>query len=202
MKLNWVERVLANNPFRAALQRGEIQILKRKLPLKKGAKILEVGCGRGAGARLILKAFQPSLMCALDLDILMVQKAKVYLSTDERKRVSLHVGDVFRLPFKDNVLDAVFGFGVLHHVLNWRGAAAEIARVLKIGGIYFVEEFYPSAYQNFITKHLLVHPEEDRFFSHDLRNALMEIKLPIKEAIDFKKLGIVAVAVKEVSSKQ
>ncbi|MGD9041697.1 MAG: class I SAM-dependent methyltransferase, partial [Desulfobacteraceae bacterium] len=118
------------------------------------------------------------------------------------KRVSLHVGDVFRLPFKDNVLDAVFGFGVLHHVLNWRGAAAEIARVLKIGGIYFVEEFYPSAYQNFITKHLLVHPEEDRFFSHDLRNALMEIKLPIKEAIDFKKLGIVAVAVKEVSSKQ
>ncbi|MGD9041158.1 MAG: class I SAM-dependent methyltransferase, partial [Desulfobacteraceae bacterium] len=69
MKLNWVERVLANNPFRAALQRGEIQILKRKLPLKKGAKILEVGCGRGAGARLILKAFQPSLMCALDLDI-------------------------------------------------------------------------------------------------------------------------------------
>lgn len=202
MKLNWVERVVANNPFRAALQRSEIHLLKRKVQLKKGAKILEVGCGRGAGARLILKSFQPSLLCALDLDILMVQKARAYLSADEGKRVSLYVGDVFRLPFRDNVLDAVFGFGVLHHVPDWRGAAAEIARVLKIGGTYFVEEFYPSAYQNFITKHLLVHPDEDRFFSHDLRNALEAIKLPIKEAIDLKKVGIVAVAVKEVSSKQ
>lgn len=202
MKLNWVERVVANNPFRAALQRGEIHVLKRKIKLKKGAKILEVGCGRGAGARLILKSFKPSLLCALDLDILMVQKARAYLSADEGERVSLYVGDVFRLPFKDNVLDAVFGFGVLHHVPDWRGAAAEIARVLKIGGIYFVEEFYPSAYQNFITKHLLVHPEEDRFFGHDLRNALEAIELPIKEAIDFKKLGILAVAVKEVRSEE
>ena len=132
----------------------------------------------------------------------MVQKARAYLSADEGKRVSLYVGDVFRLPFKDNVLDAVFGFGVLHHVPDWRGAAAEIARVLKIGGTYFVEEFYPSAYQNFITKHLLVHPEEDRFFSHDLRNALEAIKLPIKEAIDFKKVGIVAVPVKQVRTSQ
>ena len=202
MKLNWVERVVANNPFRAALQRGEIHLLKRKVPLKKGAKILEVGCGRGAGARLILSSFQPSMLCALDLDILMVQKARAYLSANEGKRVSLYVGDVFRLPFKDNALDAVFGFGVLHHVPDWRGAAAEIARVLKIGGIYFVEEFYPSAYQNFITRHLLVHPEEDHFFSHDLRNALEAINLPITEAIDFKKVGIVAVAVKEVSSRE
>jgi ubiquinone/menaquinone biosynthesis C-methylase UbiE len=202
MKLNWVERVVANNPFRAALQRGEIQLLKRKIRLKKGARILEVGCGRGAGARLILNSFQPSLLCALDLDILMIQKAKAYLSADERKRVSLHVGDAFRLPFKDSVFDTVFGFGVLHHVPDWRGAAAEIARVLKVGGIYFVEEFYPSAYQNLITKHFLVHPKEDRFFGPDLRNALAEIDLPIREAVDFKKLGIVAAAVKEINSKE
>jgi ubiquinone/menaquinone biosynthesis C-methylase UbiE len=202
MKLNWVERAVANNPFRAALQRGEIHLLKKKFQLKEGAKILEVGCGRGAGARLILKSFQPSLLCALDLDILMVQKARAYLSADEGVRASLYVGDVFRLPFKDDFFDAVFGFGVLHHVPDWRGAAAEIARVLKIGGIYFVEEFYPSAYQNFITKHLLAHPEKDRFFGHDLRNALAAIRLPIKEAIDFKKLGILAMAVKEVRSKE
>lgn len=197
MKLNWVERLLANNPLRATLQRGEVRLLKKKVQLKKGARVLEVGCGRGAGARLILKSFRPSLLCALDLDIQMVQKARAYLSTNEAKRVSLYVGDVFRLPFKDRALDAVFGFGVLHHVPDWRGAAAEIARVLKIGGIYFVEEFYPSAYRNFITKHLLVHPKEDRFFSHDLRTTLEAINLPVREAIDLKKIGIVAVAVKQ-----
>lgn len=202
MKLNWVERLIANSPLRATLQRGEIRLLKKKIQLKRGARVLEVGCGRGAGARLILKSFRPALLCALDLDLQMVQKARAYLSPNEGKRVSLYVGDVFRLPFKDGALDAVFGFGVLHHVPDWRGAAAEIARVLKIGGTYFVEEFYPSAYQNFITKHLLVHPREDRFFSHELRTALKEIDLPIREAIDLKKIGIAGVAVKEVSSRQ
>jgi ubiquinone/menaquinone biosynthesis C-methylase UbiE len=197
MKLNWVERLLANNPLRAALQRGEIRLLKKKVQLKKGARVLEVGCGRGAGARLILKSFRPSLLCALDLDIQMVQKARAYLSTNEGKRVSLYVGDVFRLPFKDRALDAAFGFGVLHHVTDWRGAVAEIARVLKTGGIYFVEEFYPSAYQNFITKHLFLHPTENRFFSHDLRATLEEASLPVRDAIDLKKIGIVAVAVKQ-----
>ena len=201
MKLNWVERLLANNPLRATLQRGEIRLLKKKVQLKKGARVLEVGCGRGAGARLILKSFRPSFLCALDLDIQMVQKARAYLSANEGKRVSLYVGDVFRLPFKDRALDAVFGFGVLHHVTDWRGAVAEIARVLKTGGIYFVEEFYPSAYQNFITKHLLVHPKEDRFFSHDLRATLEEASLPVRDAIDLKKIGIVAVAVKEERRK-
>ena len=202
MKLNWVERLIANSPLRATLQRGEIRLLKKKIQLKRGARVLEVGCGRGAGARLILKSFRPALLCALDLDLQMVQKARAYLSPNEGKRVSLYVGDVFRLPFKDGALDAVFGFGVLHHVPDWRGAAAEIARVLKIGGTYFVEEFYPSAYQNFITKHLLVHPREDRFFSHELRTALKEIDLPIREAIDLKKIGIAGVAVKEVRSKE
>ena len=92
---------------------------------------------------------------------------------------------------------SVFGFGVLHHVPDWRGAAAEIARVLKVGGTYFVEEFYPSAYQNFITRHLLVHPKEDRFFSQELRASLKEIDLLIRDAIDLKKIGIAAVAVKQ-----
>jgi ubiquinone/menaquinone biosynthesis C-methylase UbiE len=172
-------------------------LLKKGIQLKKGARVLEVGCGRGAGARLILRAFQPTLLCALDLDTQMVQKARDYLSANERKRVSLYVGDVFRLPFKDRAVDAVFGFGVLHHVPDWRGAAAEIARVLKVGGTYFVEEFYPSAYQNFITRHLLVHPKEDRFYSHELRASLKEIDLPIRDAIDLKKIGIAAVAVKQ-----
>jgi ubiquinone/menaquinone biosynthesis C-methylase UbiE len=200
MKLNWAERLLVNNPLRAMVQRIEIGQIKGKVSLKEGAKVLEVGCGRGAGARLIRKEFKPSSLYAMDLDVRMVQKAKAYLSSDEGEGISLLVGDVFRLPFKDRTLDAVFGFGVLHHVPDWRRAVAEIARVIKGGGLYLMEELYPTAYQNFITKRILVHPEEDRFFSDDLRNALKRLKLPIKDAIDFKKIGIVAVAIKEVSS--
>ena len=129
MKLNWAERWVVNNPIRVIEQRMEIHFLKGMVPLKEGMKILEVGCGRGAGARLIHKTFRPSSLYAMDLDIDMVRKAKGYLSPEEREIILLHVGDVFRLPFRDGELDVVFGFGVLHHVLDWRGAAGEIARV-------------------------------------------------------------------------
>lgn len=181
------------------VQRIEIGQIKGKVSLKEGARVLEVGCGRGAGARLIHNEFKPSSLFAMDLDVRMVHKAKAYLSSDEAKGISLLVGDVFRLPFRDRTLDAVFGFGVLHHVPDWRRAAAEIARVIKGGGLYIMEELYPTAYQNFITKRILVHPREDRFFSDDLRDALKRLKLPIRDAIDLKKIGIVAVAIKEGS---
>jgi len=200
MKLNWAERWVVNNPIRVLGQRIEIHFLKGMVSLKEGMKILEVGCGRGAGARLIHKTFQPSSLYAMDLDIDMVRKAKGYLSPEEREKILLHVGDVFRLPFRDGELDIVFGFGVLHHVLDWRGAAAEIARVLKTGGIYVLEELYPSTYQNFITKHILVHPNEDRFLSHDLREGLESRGLEIRNALELKKIGILAVAVKDAGT--
>lgn len=166
-------------------------------PLKPGSKILEVGCGRGAGARLILKNFRPSRLCALDIDIDMVHKAKDYLSRDELERTFLHVADAQHLPFREESLDAVFGFGFLHHVPNWRGSLAELARVLKTGGVYYIEELYPALYQNVITKRILVHPREDRFLSHDLKQELEAVKMPIQQALEFKTLGILGVAVKQ-----
>jgi ubiquinone/menaquinone biosynthesis C-methylase UbiE len=197
MKVNWIERLVVNNPLRVVEQRMEIRWLKGIVPLMQGSQVLEVGCGRGAGARLILEEFQPSLVHALDLDIDMIDKAKGYLSQEERDRICLHVGDVLRLPFKESTFDAVFGFGVLHHVRDWRGCIDEIARVLKRGGVYYIEEIYPSLYQNFITKRLLFHPGEDRFYSRDLNRAMKERKLLIKDAIEFKRIGILGVAIKE-----
>jgi len=76
------------------------------------------------------------------------------------------------------------------------GSAAEIARVLKRGGIYFIEELYPPLYLNVITKRLLIHPTENRFYSEDLRSALGELGLVLKESIEEPRLGILGVAVK------
>ncbi|MFH1489696.1 MAG: class I SAM-dependent methyltransferase [Pseudomonadota bacterium] len=197
MKLNWVEKWVVNNPARSLEQRFEMGWLKKKMPLNEGAQILEIGCGRGAGAGLIVEAFQPSRLYAFDLDIDMVQKAKKPLPMDAGETISLFVGDALHLPFQKDSLDAVFGFGFLHHVVDWRGALAEIARVLRKGGVYFMEELYPALYQNFITRHLLLHPRSDRFHSDDLRQGLDDLKMPVKEALELKKWGILAVAVKE-----
>ena len=87
-------------------------------------------------------------------------------------------------------MDAVFGFGVLHHVPNWRGSLAEFSRVLKVGGVYFMEELYPALYQNAITKRILSHPSEDRFLSHDLRQGLEAVGMPVQNAIEPQKRAL------------
>ena len=85
---------------------------------------------------------------------------------------------------------------MLHHVLDWRAALAEIARVLKNDGLLFFEELYPSLYQNFITKRILPHPEHGRFLSDDLKATLKSLNLSIVDVLEVKKLGILGVSVK------
>jgi len=197
MKLNWGEQLAVNNPLRPILQQLEIQWFRRRLPLATGGKILEVGCGRGMGARLIHKAFQPSQLHIQDLDIKMIRKAKHRYAPSEEEGVNTSVGDATCLSFKTDIFDAVFGFGVLHHVPDWRAALGEIVRVLKPGGIYFMEEIFPSLYQNSITRHILLHPEEDRFQSKDLREAFDRVNMPFNASFELPKLGILAVAIKQ-----
>ncbi len=196
MKLNWAERLVVNNPVRVLVQRLLIRWFQKKTFLSPQAKILEVGCGRGAGAALLLKKFAPAALHALDLDQLMIRQARAYLPPDQ-KAIFLYVGDVMHLPYPDAALDAVFGFGVLHHVPDWRRGLAEIARVLKPGGRYFLEEFYPPFYQNFLAKRLFLHPEEDRFHSADLHQALRTSGFAVQKTLEYPLLGILSVVVKK-----
>lgn len=196
MKLNWAERWVVNNPVRVFQQHMEIKWFQHMMPLNPGVTILEVGCGRGAGAKLIQRAFRPSQLYILDLDLKMIQGAKTYLSGATKDVVAMFVGDSIDLPFKSASLDALFGFGFLHHVPNWRRALSEINRVLKTGGLYFMEELYPSLYQNIITKRILLHPDHDRFTDKDLRAELNAAGLSLKNAFELKKMGILGIAVK------
>jgi ubiquinone/menaquinone biosynthesis C-methylase UbiE len=195
VKLNWVERLVVNSPVRLAMQKVEIGRLKAMMALAPGATVLELGCGRGAGARLIAETFKPSTVHALDLDFAMIQKAKAYLPS-HRHNVRLYVADGIRLPFKDGSMDAVFSFGILHHIVNWRQAVAEISRVLGKGGCFYLEELYPDLYQNALTSRILVHPSEDRFRGGDLRTAIDQCGMALRAAREIKRFGILGVAVK------
>jgi ubiquinone/menaquinone biosynthesis C-methylase UbiE len=196
VKLNWAERLVVNNPVRVMIQRRIIKWIKGVTRIAPQARVLEIGCGRGAGARLIQEEFQPAVLHAFDLDYRMILMAGRYLQGAPRDRIDLYVGDALTLPYRDGVLDAVFGFGVLHHLPDWRGGMREIARVLKPGGIYCLEEFYPQFYQNFLARRIFLHPEHDRFYSHDLKKALAEAGFGLKGRLEQKMLGILAVAVK------
>jgi ubiquinone/menaquinone biosynthesis C-methylase UbiE len=196
MKLNRIERWFVNSPVRQIKQYLVMQWFRGTVALKTGSTILEIGCGRGVGADLIRKTYQPKRLYLMDLDLQMILKANRRLNGPKGRMISLCVGDAAHLPYADQSMDAVFGFGFLHHVPAWRDGLAEVTRVLKHGGIYFMEEYYPSLYQNVVTKHLLVHPDEDRFNSQDLHRAFQEANLTLTHSFELKRMGILGVGVK------
>jgi len=193
MKLNWAELLVVNNPYRVFQQKFEIGWMRKHAQLPPGGSFLEIGCGRGAGASIIRREFSPGFLCATDLDPLMIRRAFRYLRPQELQNISFCAADALNLPHPDGAFDAVFGFGVLHHVPDWQGALAEVGRVLKPHGIYLLEELYPALYQNFITRHILLHPTENRFRGEDLKKALGATNFLVQASLELNLFGILAV---------
>lgn len=196
MKLDPLERWFVNSPMRQAMQALVIRWFRAVMPLNPGTDILEIGCGAGAGARMLARRFNPRRLFLTDLDIRMVTRARKRFPPGSPPPTWFCVGDAARLPFGNETTHAVFGFGFLHHVPAWRDGLAEIYRVLKPGGVYYFEEYYPSLYQNFITRRLAVHPQHDRFAGCELREEFTRVKLDLLCTFELKRFGILGVGLK------
>jgi ubiquinone/menaquinone biosynthesis C-methylase UbiE len=172
MLLNRVEKALMNNPVRSVLQRRfEVPRLIAMGGKLRGGLALEIGCGRGVGTELILDRFGAERVEAFDLDPHMVGLARRRLAR-LRDRVRLWVGDATAIAAAEGRYDAVFDFGIVHHVPNWRDALAEVHRVLKPGGRFYVEEVFEKFILHPLWRRLLDHPLQDRFDHDRFRDAL------------------------------
>lgn len=139
MRLNWIGRAAMNSPVRALAQSYVASWLERLGGRVEGGRVLEVGCGGGAGVRILLERFGAAEVEAIDLDPKMIERARQRLSSDELARAHLSVGDATSLNAADATFDAVFDFGAIHLERSWRRAVAEVARVLKPDGRFFFE---------------------------------------------------------------
>ena len=197
MKVNWAERLWVNSPLRFFIQQRETRFFKRLRNLEPGARCLEIGCGHGAGARIILKTFQPSRLDGLDVDPLMIRLASRRQPQWTIDRLQFLVGDAQRLPYADGSMEAVFNYGIIHHLEDWEQGIREIVRVLKRGGGFYFEEIYPALYANVITRRLLEHPTENRFHGPEYRAALQKGGLRLLPGYKETRFAILGVAVKE-----
>ena len=105
----------------------------RSLPLDGlSGTVLEVGAGAGAVAERIAGENPDVSFSVVDIDPKMVASARERLAGVPN--VVVEQADATALPFADASFDAVLSCLMLHHVIEWEAALAEVKRVLKPGG--------------------------------------------------------------------
>lgn len=106
------------------------------LPISRGAKILDAGCGTGLLTLALLRTLHiPVNITALDLSSTSITAARkaVEQVASPIHDITFAEGNLLSLPFADNSLDLVVTSGALEYV-NLTEGMAEIARVIQPGG--------------------------------------------------------------------
>jgi SAM-dependent methyltransferase len=159
----FVQRHVEMRTFLSMLRRHDVDL--------RGTRILDAGCGSGFGLALIGEKLSPSRLVGFDL----MPEQIAYAEARNVPGAEVRVGDITKIDEPEGSFDAVFVFGILHHVPPWRDALRDIGRVLVPGGVLCVEELHGRAV-DFEDGFLgMSHPKEARFdwptFREGLRDA-------------------------------
>jgi SAM-dependent methyltransferase len=102
--------------------------------LRDRGRVLEVGVGTGLLALRLHESGIP--VSGLDLSAPML--AKLVEKAGGAPTFPLVLGDATTMPFADGVFGAAYLRWVLHLIPGWRAALAEMARVVRPGGVLLV----------------------------------------------------------------
>ncbi len=100
--------------------------------LKPGQLVLDVGCGCGQTTEILSEHLGNAFGCDLSLKMLREGKTRGLCNQPTA------VGDVIRLPFRTESVDAITSFEMIEHVPDIPAALREMVRVLKSGGLLYI----------------------------------------------------------------
>jgi SAM-dependent methyltransferase/acyl carrier protein len=104
-------------------------------------RVLDVGCGRGGTVRLMAEHCG-AIASGVDLSPEAIAFCR---RTHRHPQVAFEVGDAEHLPFEAGTFDIVTNVESSHTYPNLRSFYAEVARVLKTGGIFLYTDLLPVA---------------------------------------------------------
>ena len=193
MLLNRLEFFLMNNPLRGLLQeKVEIPRMKNFVDVPMNSKVLEIGCGVGRGIQLIQKQLLLNEVTGVDLDPKMIELAN---QKNYGGKVDLLVADVTSLPLSDNSFEAVFDFGIIHHVPDWKKAIEQIVRVTRPGGLLVLEDLSIETFGSPIGKiarKILAHPYDQMYTQVQFVSYLKQMGTIILAEKTFTNLGLLS----------
>ena len=148
MRLTTGEKLLIRSPLRTyMLRRLEAPRVLSNLDIGERSVCLDIGCGNGVGTLLINQYLDCEKVVGIDIDPDMIAAAKEHLSHPPKWAQNIRTDNIEFLcedatasTFPDCYFDAVFLFGVLHHIKGWKKLISEVYRILKVGGVFSFSE--------------------------------------------------------------
>ena len=163
---------------------------------KKGAKLLEIGCGAGRILTSIRERDKTIHLTGIDLSHNQINEAK---SLSKGKRLNFFQGNCERLPFKSNSFDYVIIMDLLEHIDHPACALEEVRRVLKgwgelyasvpaegtLGSIHWIsEKIFGKHFKEMVVGHI------QRYRIKDIENLMHNASLSkLREYYSYHFLG-------------
>ena len=167
------------------------------LPVSRGAKILDAGCGTGLLTLALLRSLHfPVNITALDLSATSISAARkaVAESPGRTRDVTFTEGNLLSLPFANNSLDLVVTSGALEYVPLGEGLT-ELSRVITPGGHLLHIPCRPSLATTFleILFRFKKHPRKEILSQTEQRLRMVhEYRFPPLQVIGWSKTAILA----------